>query len=67
VHIQWDRNDPTNRDKWTAQQGALKDVDPPYVYNVLRGDKEGFIKAVKEALANPIQRSVYFHYSLPRF
>jgi hypothetical protein len=61
LHFQWDKNDPTNRDKWSGQQGMLKDFDPPYVYNVFRGDKEGFIKAIKDALANPIERSSYLH------
>ncbi|KAJ6532294.1 hypothetical protein DFH09DRAFT_1326248 [Mycena vulgaris] len=54
----WDKNDPTNRDRWEAQQGMLKDFDPPYVYNVFKGDKEAFIKAIKDALANPIERPV---------
>ncbi|KAJ7194604.1 hypothetical protein GGX14DRAFT_700909 [Mycena pura] len=53
---QWDENNPTNRNQWQAQQGALKDLDPPYVYNVFKGDRQGFIKAIKDALANPIQR-----------
>ncbi|KAJ7094392.1 hypothetical protein C8R44DRAFT_590286, partial [Mycena epipterygia] len=51
---EWDKNDPTNRDKWSAQQGTLKDFDPPYVYNVFKGDKEGFVQAIKDAIAHPI-------------
>ncbi|KAJ7633212.1 hypothetical protein FB45DRAFT_832693 [Roridomyces roridus] len=58
----WDHDDPTNRDKWSGQQGLLKDMNPPYVYNVFKGDKEGFIKAIKDALANPIGD----RYILPR-
>ncbi|KAJ6560403.1 hypothetical protein B0H19DRAFT_853525, partial [Mycena capillaripes] len=55
---QWDHEDPTNRDRWIAQQGSLKDFDPPYVYNVFAGDKEGFMRAIKDALANPIQSHI---------
>ncbi|KAJ7681199.1 hypothetical protein B0H17DRAFT_1170194 [Mycena rosella] len=53
--LQWDKKDPTNRQKWTTQQGLLKHLDPPYVYNLLKGDKEGFLKAIKDALAHPIE------------
>ncbi|KAJ7682269.1 hypothetical protein DFH06DRAFT_1264957 [Mycena polygramma] len=53
--LEWDVNDPTNRDQWNAQHGMLKDFDPPYVYHVFQGDKEGFLRAIKDALANPIQ------------
>ncbi|KAJ7770987.1 hypothetical protein DFH07DRAFT_879501 [Mycena maculata] len=56
--LDWDRKDPMNRDKWIAQQGTLKDLDPPYVYNVFKGDKEGFMKAVEGAIAHPIQRYI---------
>ncbi|KAJ6514755.1 hypothetical protein DFH09DRAFT_1431571 [Mycena vulgaris] len=53
--LEWDEHDPTNRDKWSAQHGLLKDLDPPYVYNVFKGDKDGFVKAIKDALTHPIQ------------
>ncbi|KAJ7055068.1 hypothetical protein C8F01DRAFT_1030595 [Mycena amicta] len=53
--LDWNKDDPMNRDQWNAQHGTLKELDPPYVYNVFKGDKEGFVKAVKDALANPIQ------------
>ena len=33
-------------------------MDPPYVYNVFKDDKEGFIDAIKQALENPIHRQV---------
>ncbi|KAJ7181615.1 hypothetical protein C8R43DRAFT_1170653, partial [Mycena crocata] len=55
--LNWDKANPTNRDRWEAQQGTLKDFNPPYVYNVFKGDKEGFIQAIKDALAHPIDRS----------
>ncbi|KAF7352263.1 Glycosyltransferase family 18 protein [Mycena venus] len=53
--VQWDPKNKTNRDRWFTQQGSLKVLDPPYVYNVFKGDKEGFLQAIKDALANPIQ------------
>jgi len=54
IKNQWDVSDPSNRDKWDVQHGLLKLLDPPYVYNVRRGDKEGFLKAIKSALENPL-------------
>ncbi|KAJ7117559.1 hypothetical protein C8R44DRAFT_879122 [Mycena epipterygia] len=30
-------------------------MKPPYVYNVRQGDREGFVKAIKDALANAIE------------
>ena len=33
-------------------------MDPPYVYNVFKDDKERFIDAIKQALANPIHRHI---------
>lgn len=36
-------------------------MDPPYVYNVFKDDAEGFVKAVEQAIANPIKK-----YILPR-
>jgi len=51
---EWDHSDPWNRDKWDTQHGLLKLLDPPYVYNVHAGDKEGFLKAIKSALKNPL-------------
>lgn len=31
-----DMRDPTNKDKWATQHDALKMLDPPYVYHVVR-------------------------------
>lgn len=42
--------------KMPAQQPFLSVLGPPYVYHVQHGDEEGFVNAVKEALANPIDR-----------
>jgi len=36
----------------------LKLLDPPYVYNVFKGDLEGFVDAITDAIANPIDRYV---------
>lgn len=40
------------------QHGLLKLLDPPYVYNVQKGDQEGFVKAIQDAISNPIDRFV---------
>ncbi|KAJ6615641.1 hypothetical protein B0H10DRAFT_1915806 [Mycena sp. CBHHK59/15] len=53
---QWDPKNPTDRSKWITQHGGLKDLSAPYVYNVFKGDREGFVQAIKDAIANPIQR-----------
>jgi len=50
----WDPEDPTDRAKWNAQHALLKLLDPPYVYNVFKGDREGFVNAVKAAISTPI-------------
>lgn len=36
----------------------LKLLDPPYVYNVKKGDRKGFANAIKSAIENPIDRYV---------
>ncbi|KAF9513443.1 hypothetical protein BS47DRAFT_1372531 [Hydnum rufescens UP504] len=54
----WDTKDPTNRNTWLAQHGLLKLLDPPYVYNVFSGDQKGFAKAIKDAIAHPIDRHI---------
>ncbi|KAJ7740045.1 hypothetical protein DFH07DRAFT_751970 [Mycena maculata] len=52
--MDWDVGDPLNRDKWSVQHGMLKHLEPPYVYHVFKGDRDGFVKAVKDAVAHPI-------------
>jgi hypothetical protein len=32
----------------------LQALDPPYVYNVFKGDTEGLVQAVKDAVSHPI-------------
>ncbi|KAJ7033664.1 hypothetical protein C8F04DRAFT_1210791 [Mycena alexandri] len=54
----WDSKDPQNRNKWNVQHGMMKHLDPPYVYHVFRGDRDGFVKAIKDAVEHPIQSYV---------
>jgi len=54
--VQWDRDNPANMSRWQTQHSSLRDLGPPYVYNVFNHDTQGFVKAVKDALANPIDR-----------
>ncbi|KAF7973736.1 hypothetical protein HWV62_14308 [Athelia sp. TMB] len=53
--IQWDKEHPEDRQAWSAQHSMLKFLDPPYVYNVFEGDLVGFIEAIEDAVANPIE------------
>lgn len=55
VSAQWDRTNPDDRYSWGAQHEVLKFMDPPYVYNVFRDDKTGFVDAIRSALRTPIQ------------
>ncbi|KAJ7122637.1 hypothetical protein C8R43DRAFT_1032170 [Mycena crocata] len=54
----WDANNPSDKTRWSSQHGELKYLDPPYVYNVFRGDKAGFVQAVAHAVAHPIDSFV---------
>ncbi|KAJ7714165.1 hypothetical protein B0H14DRAFT_3523082 [Mycena olivaceomarginata] len=56
--LSWDKNDPTNKTRWNSQHDTLKHLDPPYVYNVFKGDKEGFVNAVVDASSHPIESFV---------
>ncbi|KAJ7758379.1 hypothetical protein B0H16DRAFT_1535994 [Mycena metata] len=56
--LQWDANNPTDKKRWLSQHMTLKSLHPPYVYNVFKGDKAGFVKAVVDATSNPIQSFV---------
>ncbi|KAJ7432395.1 hypothetical protein FB451DRAFT_1316911 [Mycena latifolia] len=55
---QWDADDPGNRTQWVTQHSTLKYLDPPYVYNVFKGDRVAFVKAVVDAIAHPIDSFV---------
>ncbi|KAJ6575595.1 hypothetical protein DFH09DRAFT_1311661 [Mycena vulgaris] len=58
---QWNADDPTDKKQWLAQHTTLKYLDPPYVYNVFKGDKAGFVKAVVDATSHPIDSFVLEH------
>ncbi|KAF7968286.1 hypothetical protein HWV62_31023 [Athelia sp. TMB] len=57
--LQWDHDNPSDRSKWTAQHWLLSLEDPPYVYNVFANDQEGFIRAIRDAIATPIDSHVF--------
>jgi len=56
--LNWDRNNPQDRKQWYVQHGLLKFLDPPFVYNVYKDDLNGFVKAVQDIIAHPIERHV---------
>ncbi|KAJ7185559.1 hypothetical protein C8R46DRAFT_882085 [Mycena filopes] len=54
----WNRNDPQDRKQWNTQHNALRSLSPPIVYHVFQGDREGFVNAIRDAAANPIDSYV---------
>ncbi|KAJ6615656.1 hypothetical protein B0H10DRAFT_2040487, partial [Mycena sp. CBHHK59/15] len=56
--LSWDHNNPADRSRWETQHGMLNHLSPPYVYHVFNTDREGFVQAIKDAIANPIQSYV---------
>ncbi|KAF7356321.1 hypothetical protein MVEN_00964400 [Mycena venus] len=54
----WDPKNPDDRTKWQTQHDQLRHLSAPYVYNVRVGDRDGFVNAIKDAAANPIQSHV---------
>ncbi|KAJ7596312.1 hypothetical protein C8J56DRAFT_774392 [Mycena floridula] len=56
--LSWNLEEPDDRTKWDTQHNALKYEDPPYVYNVKRGDVQGLWDAIQAALNNPIDRYI---------
>ncbi|KAG8966487.1 hypothetical protein FRC05_002627 [Tulasnella sp. 425] len=56
--VYWDKNDPSNKNFWEGQHGALihEGIDEPHVYHVKVGDREGFKAALKKAINTPIDR-----------
>ncbi|KZP31529.1 hypothetical protein FIBSPDRAFT_724484 [Athelia psychrophila] len=59
--LEWDHENPSDKSKWKTQHSSLALLAPPYVYNVRRDDRDGFVKAIKDAVENPIPS-----YILPR-
>ncbi|KAJ7432318.1 hypothetical protein B0H11DRAFT_1760765 [Mycena galericulata] len=55
---QWDRQNPNDRNRWQTQHDGLRHLSPPYVYHVHKGDRDGFVQAIKDAIDNPIQSYV---------
>ncbi|KAJ7437075.1 hypothetical protein B0H11DRAFT_2108369 [Mycena galericulata] len=55
---QWDAKNPDKRSKWHTQHDMLKHLSPPYVYNVFKDDREGFLQAIRDAQAHPIESLV---------
>ncbi|KAF7321218.1 hypothetical protein HMN09_00210800 [Mycena chlorophos] len=56
--LDWDRSNPDDRSRWSSQHNTLKHLDPPYVYNVFKGDEGGFVDAVRDAVRTPIESFV---------
>ncbi|KAL0952646.1 hypothetical protein HGRIS_006890 [Hohenbuehelia grisea] len=56
--LDWSKDHPDDRARWSAQHDTLKYEDPPYVYNVKKGDEDGLWEAVRQALDNPIDRYI---------
>ncbi|KAJ7432305.1 hypothetical protein B0H11DRAFT_1940785 [Mycena galericulata] len=55
---QWDPQNPNDRSRWSTQHDPLRDLSPPYVYNVFRNDREGFLQAIRDAKAHPLESLV---------
>ncbi|KAJ7740871.1 hypothetical protein B0H14DRAFT_477129 [Mycena olivaceomarginata] len=56
--VAWDTNDPNDRTRWTTQHDLLIEFSAPYVYHVFKGDRDGFVNAIKSAAENPIESYV---------
>ncbi|KAJ7699014.1 hypothetical protein B0H17DRAFT_978024 [Mycena rosella] len=54
----WDEANPDDTTKYHGQHAMMAFMKPPYVYNVRKGDRDGFVNAVAAALANPIESYV---------
>ena len=54
--MQWDKDNPSDRSQWLTQHPVLERLHPPYNYNVFRGDVDGFVQAIKDAISHPIER-----------
>ncbi|KAJ7125776.1 hypothetical protein C8R43DRAFT_1212095 [Mycena crocata] len=55
---QWDGWHKDDRSKYFSQHLIMSYLDPPYVYNVRKDDREGFVNAIQQALNNPIESYV---------
>jgi hypothetical protein len=50
----WDHENPSDMSRWQTQHYLLQSLGPPYVYNVFKGDTDGFVQAIKDAISHPI-------------
>ncbi|KAJ7771080.1 hypothetical protein DFH07DRAFT_241000 [Mycena maculata] len=55
---EWDRQNPSDRNNWDTQHDMLKHLSPPYVYHVFKDDRDGFVQAIRDAQAHPIESFV---------
>lgn len=56
--LDWDPKNPDDRSKWETQQPTLRWYDPPFVYNVKKGDKQGFMDAIEASMKTGIPRTI---------
>ncbi|KAJ7763603.1 hypothetical protein DFH07DRAFT_1018342 [Mycena maculata] len=54
----WEPENPTDIADDYSQHPFMGFLNPPYVYNVRRGDREGFVNAIASAIANPIDSHI---------
>ncbi|KAJ8523351.1 hypothetical protein ONZ45_g166 [Pleurotus djamor] len=54
----WDEGNPDDRSEWRTQHDGLKYENPPHVYHVRKGDRDGFWDAVNTAILNPIPQYI---------
>jgi len=54
----WDHENPSEAAHWQTQHFPLQRLGPPYVYNVFKGDTDGLVQAMKDAISHPIDRYV---------
>ncbi|KAJ3525465.1 hypothetical protein NMY22_g10567 [Coprinellus aureogranulatus] len=65
----FDHADPWNQSKWETQHPEITRLGPgpPYVYTVHARNYTGFVEAIKQALATPIERYIAPHMTLDAF
>ncbi|KAF8306960.1 hypothetical protein DL93DRAFT_2088335 [Clavulina sp. PMI_390] len=56
--LEWDHSKPEDRKSWDTQHNGLRDLNPPYVYNVYKDDEAGFLSALSQAMERPIGRYI---------
>ncbi|KAF8302539.1 hypothetical protein DL93DRAFT_2090605 [Clavulina sp. PMI_390] len=56
--LDWDPRAPNEPKTWNTQHNGLRELKPPYVYNVHKDDEVGFLGAIARALDTPIPRYI---------